>query len=206
MPLNVNSFGPFHFDIWGSVADWAMVFVTFFTLLYLIKTFRAQASSLSILQKTLDSQLTVQRLHVKSTTIENERFRKENMPSFSVRPLGLLTQLIGLQYVSIFTLEIVLTNCSCRNFKIDFVPIDMELSYREGDVFSHEYLPEDTIYQCQLTARTKDEVYSSSGSVLKVTVYYEDPVNNGYRQFTEIRLSNDGTETTYDEEPTLVVA
>ena len=39
---------PFYVEIWGTVSDWIMIFVTAFTAIYLVKTFRQQNTALEI--------------------------------------------------------------------------------------------------------------------------------------------------------------
>lgn len=39
---------PFYVEIWGTVSDWVMIFVTAFTALYLVKTFRQQNTALEM--------------------------------------------------------------------------------------------------------------------------------------------------------------
>jgi hypothetical protein len=84
MKFDINNFGPFQSDVWGSFSDWVMLIVTFFTLLYLIKTFKAQHNSLGIQQKTLESQLVVQKAQQLSTEIEQKRYESEIRPDVSV--------------------------------------------------------------------------------------------------------------------------
>lgn len=78
--MDINNFGPFDSAVWGTVSDWTMVVVTFFTLLYLIKTFIAQNYSLGVQQQTLASQLSVQKDQNELTRIELERHRNEIKP------------------------------------------------------------------------------------------------------------------------------
>lgn len=47
---------PFDSNVWGTASDWAMVTVTFFTAMYLVRTFREQKKSNDIqIEKHLDS-------------------------------------------------------------------------------------------------------------------------------------------------------
>lgn len=68
--FNINNFGPFQPDVWGTVSDWAMVGVTFFTLRYLIKTLR--------------SQLEVQTIQQDLAKIENYRYKISIQPYFEL--------------------------------------------------------------------------------------------------------------------------
>ncbi|MBB5438642.1 hypothetical protein HDC92_002323 [Pedobacter sp. AK017] len=82
--MDINNFGPFDSKVWGTFFDCTMVVVTSFTLIYLIKTFKAQSSSLSIQQKTLESQLAVQKAQQLATEIEQRRFESEIRPDVKI--------------------------------------------------------------------------------------------------------------------------
>lgn len=70
---------PFHSEVWGSVSDWTMVFVTGFTAYYLIKSFKAQVINNNIQSKTLQEQQ-------KLTIIEQFIHRERVKPHFELRP------------------------------------------------------------------------------------------------------------------------
>jgi len=40
--MDINNFGPFRFEVWGNVSDWAMVIVTAITGILILLTFRSQ--------------------------------------------------------------------------------------------------------------------------------------------------------------------
>ena len=69
--MNVNDFGPFNFDVWGTVSEWVYVFVTAITG-YLI-------------WRTLRSQQKVQKLQQTLAEIESHRFRESNKPKFGLK-------------------------------------------------------------------------------------------------------------------------
>jgi hypothetical protein len=69
--MDLNNFGPLDPAIWGTVSDWFMFAVTFFTALYLVKTFKSQ-------KKIQDLQ---EQLH----RIESIRFTNEMQPRFSAQ-------------------------------------------------------------------------------------------------------------------------
>lgn len=71
--MDINHFGPFSPEVWGSVSDWIYIIVTTATLYFIYRTFR--------------SQLQVQQMQLKITTIENERYRLENLPIFKAEIL-----------------------------------------------------------------------------------------------------------------------
>ncbi len=68
--FDVNNFGPFNSDVWGSVSDWLMLGATVLTAIYLIRTFKSQED--------------VQRQQQTITNIEINRHRLEILPRFEV--------------------------------------------------------------------------------------------------------------------------
>lgn len=68
--MNVNNWGPFNAEVWGTVSDWAMVAVTALTAYFLVKTFSSQ-QKVQMLQQTM-------------TDIEKERYRVEYLPKFEI--------------------------------------------------------------------------------------------------------------------------
>lgn len=85
--MDINNFGPFNSNVWGTFSDWTLVTVTFFTLLYLVKTFKAQSASLGIQQKTLESQFAVQKFQQQATEIEQRRYESEIRPDVRIEKM-----------------------------------------------------------------------------------------------------------------------
>lgn len=69
---------PFYVEIWGTVSDWIMIFVTAFTAIYLVKTFKQQ-------NKVLE--------------IERYRFTMSIRPSFSAK-LNLYKPIVSIDEVN----------------------------------------------------------------------------------------------------------
>ncbi|MCX2473550.1 hypothetical protein OQZ33_04315 [Pedobacter sp. MC2016-05] len=80
--MNINNFGPFYSPVWGTVSDWTMVIVTTLTVIYLIKTFKAQSKSIKIQDKTLESQLQVQTIQSEQFKLEKRKHAYYTMPIF----------------------------------------------------------------------------------------------------------------------------
>ncbi|MCX2481567.1 hypothetical protein OQY15_20875 [Pedobacter sp. MC2016-15] len=74
--MNINNFGAFDAEVWGTVSDWGVFFVTAGTGILVYLTLRSQNKVLKSQQETLSSQLKVQQ-------IEQARFQSEVVPSFS---------------------------------------------------------------------------------------------------------------------------
>ena len=70
MVMDINNFGPFNADVWGSVSDWFVALVTLTTAYYLYKT--------------LKSQLKVQELGQTALEFERIRVTRETRPEFKV--------------------------------------------------------------------------------------------------------------------------
>ncbi len=78
MLIDINNFGPFHAEVWGTFADWMMIVVTFATLTALIITLFLQ-------RQTLKSQTSVQANQDKITEIEQKRFKFQIRPEFKIK-------------------------------------------------------------------------------------------------------------------------
>jgi hypothetical protein len=68
--MDVNNWGPFQANVWGTFADYCMVAVTGYTLYYL--------------RKTLKSQQHVQEDQNRIANIEQSRYEKETKPNFAL--------------------------------------------------------------------------------------------------------------------------
>lgn len=68
--MNINDFGPFEAETWGSISDWFMVCVT--------------AVTGFLIWRTLKSQLKMQLLQQTITEIERHRFRESIKPKFKL--------------------------------------------------------------------------------------------------------------------------
>jgi hypothetical protein len=84
--MDINSFGPFSAEVWGSVSDWSMVAVTFYTLRYL--------------RDTLKSQKEVQQLQQENTRIEQFKHRQSLLPTFSLETTTFKDNSVG-EYLNI---------------------------------------------------------------------------------------------------------
>ena len=82
--MDINNFGPFASDVWGNVSDWFIFIVTFFTLIYIVLTFRAQYKSIALQDETLKSQLEVQRIQNDQYKMEVRKFSYEKLPRFEL--------------------------------------------------------------------------------------------------------------------------
>jgi hypothetical protein len=74
LKIDVNNFGPFDANVWGTVSDVFIVIVTAITAVYLYRT--------------LKSQILVQKMQQSLTDIENERYRVEYKPVFELVPVS----------------------------------------------------------------------------------------------------------------------
>jgi hypothetical protein len=103
--MDINNFGPFNADTWGSVSDWTMVIVTALTAWYLYKT--------------LTSQTIVQGLQQKLTDIEGLRVKYEIMPQFEMVNQMQHPPIFEDGYMSLFVIMKFTNtgNFDARNFK-----------------------------------------------------------------------------------------
>ena len=78
MLIDINNFGPFHADVWGTFSDWVMILVT-------IATFIALLITLFLHRQKLKSQTDVQANQDKITEIEQKRFKFQIRPEFKIK-------------------------------------------------------------------------------------------------------------------------
>jgi len=102
--MNINNFGPFEAETWGTVSDWVMVVVT--------------AATLYLIYKTLKSQTMVQRLQAQATTIENERFRIQHMPQFNLTVKQSKARHPAFTSDCVYGLDFQLNENDCKEFSI----------------------------------------------------------------------------------------
>jgi hypothetical protein len=95
---------PFYVEIWGTVSDWVMIFVTAFTALYLVKTFRQQNTALEM---------------------ERYRFSMSIRPSFSAK-LNLYEPLIKLNEEGKIKVNLVI---KVENHRALMEKIEVEVSH-----------------------------------------------------------------------------
>lgn len=68
--MDINNFGPFDSDVWGTVSDWFVAIVT--------------AVSIYFLRRTLNSQNETQKLQSSVTNLEFQRYRQSIMPKWGL--------------------------------------------------------------------------------------------------------------------------
>lgn len=193
---------PFRSDVWGTFSDLTLVVVTTATLIYLIKTFRTQSKAIEIQQKTLDSQLQIQQLHLKSTIIENEKFRAENMPRFEVNLIYNKVDIFPMGYESKFVIEVTLTKCFSRNVWIQISSLNSGLGLDDTlDVI--DYLEVGSKLKFSGSANISPDVFEGDGALLNIGIDFSDPVNNIYYQEFNIKIAQGMTRVTTIGHPIL---
>jgi len=85
MLLDLNNFGPFRADVWGTVSDWIIVLISTFTLFFLYHTLKSQ-------RKATESQAEATRLQAQATADQVElskltriQFEKDIMPGLVIQ-------------------------------------------------------------------------------------------------------------------------
>lgn len=193
---------PFLAEVWGTAADWAIAIFTIGSVIYLIKTFKAQSKAISLQQQTLQSQLEVQSLNLKQTRIENERFRAENLPKFDIKLSSTHVEHTPIGYHIWFRLDITLTSCFSRNV---FINID---SNKPGLTFRNEITPI-SVFEVNTkltvipTINVDSHDYEGDGVEITVVIDYSDPVDNTYTQEFKIIISEKGNEVKTSGHPIL---
>jgi len=171
--MNLNNFGPFKADVWGTVSDWTYVLVA--------------AVTGFLIWRTLRSQQRVQSLQQRLTEIESHRFRESIKPKFDlkIKSTKEITQIPDHQ-----TLDVSFTLSAINHVAID-VAVDIQ-AVNDFDFRPDSGLPQkyDKIIPgvspiLKGTANYPSENHKEKGSILfnfDVIFEYQDSFENHYKQ------------------------
>ncbi|WP_158795882.1 hypothetical protein [Pedobacter sp. L105] len=177
--MDINNFGPFASDVWGTISDWAMVIVTTLTAYYL--------------WKTLKSQLVVQESQVKVTRIESERYRRESLPLFKLSCTTLAPIIDGNNISLNPRLVIKMEENSCKELQliIDQNP-HINIAWPPQFKFTYEIFYKGDSLQINPVVSISLDRYSTKNTKLGLTIKSKDFVNNRYEQHFSIIFMNGG--------------
>jgi hypothetical protein len=168
--MNINNFGPFLSDVWGTVSDWAMVAVTGTTLYYINKTFK--------------SQYEVQKLQQQSTNIENEKFRIGVLPFFELTIVKTDFEFINDDVQIKILAGIHLIKNESLNLKIELNEFisNIIFSYKEDNSLYNNlnYLSENAHRTLNITALINKTDFEKNGCIFTIVFNYTDIVENKY--------------------------
>jgi len=172
--MNINNFGPFNADVWGSVSDWAMVAVTFYTLRYL--------------RDTLKSQKDVQSLQQENTRIEQYKHRSSLKPTFALDAVTFkddtIEQLVNLIVKFTFkandnpAFKLSLKDSEFnKGWQVRF-NINSQRNVLKGDEFS---------FYAGFQVQMRDNMYADT---ITFILNYNDADRNNYNQHIEYTVIN----------------
>ena len=164
--MNINNFGPFSSNVWGTVSDWVMVIVTGTTLYYINKTFK--------------SQYEVQKLQQQSTNIENEKFRIQVLPTFELFIYKTDFEFIEDKVKTKMSIGFHLMKNECLNLEIDFSITSSEIISNDIALEKLDYIAEDAHRGLDIVLSTKKHIFDRNGCSLSLNFKYADIVGNRY--------------------------
>lgn len=179
---------PFQANVWGTFSDWVMVIVTALTAVYLIKTFRSQKE--------------VQLLQIKATTIENERYRLENLPIFKLETIVGDLDNTGPLFKQHLTLRFTLLNCDVKYCGLAISSPNTTLVANDNNVLSAKNISKDSIHELSFYLKANKSNYDDNGFLLNIKISYIDPVGNRYHQNCRVLLQYSNIEVNTDAVPT----
>ncbi len=179
---------PFLSGVWGTAADWTMVVVTALTLIYLILT--------------LKSQRDIQRLQLKVTRIENERFIADQKLNFHVQATP-TTNYVAEPLQIFVEFKIKLLNGNCTNLKIFKEDKRCKVFWDEENKyeFPKMYIDEIKILKAQIGVDR--DTFVDQGCYVGLTLLFDDRVENTFAQRIHVNANLDAFDV-QNTDPTLM--
>jgi len=165
--MNINHFGPFSSDVWGTVSDWIYIIVTATTLYFIYRTFR--------------SQLEVQRMQLKITNIENERYRHETLPVFEAEIMDEQPTQPSEPSQMLVCIGIALKKYACKNVKLTVASHMAEKLEWTHLVGNFKYVTAGSANLIDVLI-TKQEHSHKWMFPIELIFHFEDMVGNSYEQ------------------------
>lgn len=168
--MDINHFGSLLPEVWGTVSDWVYIVVTTATLYFIYRTFR--------------SQIEVQRMQLKMTSIENERYRVESLPVFEAEMMEDEPNQLNKSAdpMKLFvTIGFGLKKNECKNLKLK-VSSDMAKSLDWTHLVGNfDYIMAGGANLIDVLVTKKDEENPYMFPI-ELDFQYEDMVGNHYKQ------------------------
>lgn len=180
---------PFLSSVWGSVSDWALIFVTAFTLYFL--------------RKTLKSQLKVQELQQEINRIEVARFISDQKLDFDVTFIKpMITHNEENQAIYTIKVYIKALNGVFKNTKIDFTFLNGTLDeVHELSAFSSGLLIENTILSFKISGSMDKNEFAVVKNVLVLTIDYQDLTDYNFKKTASCRFDYTSWERNNNSRP-----
>jgi|GEM_PF-4439396 len=175
---SISDFGPFQSEIWGTVSDWVMIFVTMVTAYYLYRT--------------LQSQKIVQEAQSQITIIENERYRNEHLPVFDLKCTQTDVERLEkeVRLIPVFILK--LSGGACKYVKLKHhLPKDSSVKWPLHFSFSYNNYKNGRTISFRLPITIDHEKFPRD-TIVSFSVECADYVNNKYQQTFKYKYSSFG--------------
>ena len=167
--MDINKFGPFQAEVWGTVSDWFIVVITIITGIFI--------------WRTLKSQITTQQFQGILTEIEKQRHRVEILPQFklSVKHGKIDTSTKVNFEINDIVITLTLNNNVAKDVRV-VINADSNWTFEKKDYYNNMLNGGSTInFRC--SHRMPFFVFGSSVVYLPLTVYYSDITGiNKYEQ------------------------
>jgi hypothetical protein len=173
--MDVNNFGPFQAEVWGTYSDWIMVLVTIVTAIFL--------------WRTLNSQMIVQKLQQQTTNIENERFRLEVKPNFTMLISKKQIKPVDDQIEVILILDCQLLQAECRNLTVTNSSMFGEFTLGKVLPDDNKVVPVEAHRLIMVSIHCQKTMFDITGINLFSTFCFEDTIGNKYKQTIVLYLT-----------------
>lgn len=166
--MDVNNFGIFNADVWGTVSDWVVVFGTILTIIYLIMTFEKQKSLYNI---------------------EKERYRNSKKPIFNV-------EIVDAPYKkdSDFFLKLINTQNVARQVEFQSVEYYEHYSFQD-QYFSHESASQTKKGDKIGYGKNIGDLIPNEEFIIKVKLYEQIAIE--FFVFFSLKFYDESSETQY---------
>lgn len=167
--MDINDFGPFHFEVWGNVADWLMLAATVCTAGFLIATFNSQQVI---------------------TKIEQANYRHKFLPVFKiVRPTSLSHTVQHIYEIQLLLTENPITY-------LDYITHDENYQGNWDDIDNPRemYRPTGCLIHLPLKIIDGSNVKYINNNELSIQLFFTDVLGNKYSQSITSNWGNLKTE------------
>jgi hypothetical protein len=188
--MDVNNFGPFDADVWGTFSDWIIAAATVGSIILLVKTLRSQTS--------------VQILQLRVTRIENEKFRVENLPKFEIKISNVVYGDTTQERFELSVLfNIYLLKNSAVNAKIIATPSHGQITNSDA-IQSRITLTEQSKQPFKIIIMVNKTTYTEIGLRILLNMTFCDMVGNKYSQDFTFDNTFTNNQIIQDAYPTLL--
>lgn len=190
--MDINNFGPFNAEVWGTVSDWSIAFITIITALLLYSTFK--------------SQINVQKNQQRITDIESERFRIEYKPILQLTVDTITNKTLETHTQSYIHISLKIIENDCKDLNIlvqnnvstvDNVSVSKN---HTGLAFPIDYIYQPDNYDLHFTISSLTQLFPHEGATLWFFLEFDDVIGNSYRQ-EFIYIFQDSLKQTFVKNP-----